>query len=297
MPSAMHSAIAAALLAGLPPSYKWPSPPSLSCKWSSTTHSLHVSFTFDALSKKLADLTELGISSSKDARPFTTVALVAPSYATSTQIGLDELLPSTTYYLSARCHSSNISQTCTSQALGAGSWSRYGEKVACTTGAAASSLLASSSTKSSAMVFETYRISERTVEVDYMAAHDSGDLLGDAGLITGIAQYEAMYGPGSLSGSWLGIELEAVAIQRGCIEALPPDLPGNVTTGGDPGFADYLSCNAVPCGPYPGCGCTAAIDRLWGNLDVSPPICHDPTKGKGAKCTRETDARRVSWPV
>lgn len=140
------------------------------------------------------------------------------------------------------------------------------------------------------MVFETYRISERTVEVDYMAAHDSGDLLGDAGLITGIAQYEAMYGPGSLSGSWLGIELEAVAIQRGCIEALPPDLPGNVTTGGDPGFADYLSCNAVPCGPYPGCGCTAAIDRLWGNLDVSPPICHDPTKGKGAKCTRETDA-------
>jgi len=140
---------------------------------------------------------------------------------------------------------------------------------------------------SSPLVFEAFRLSEGTVEVDYMAAHDSADLHGSSMLATSIAQYEYLFGSGALSTSWLGLELEGVAVQLGCVESSTPELPGNDTTGGDPHFTDYLSCNSVACGTYPGCACTAAIDRLWGDLDIAPPKCFNPTSG--AACTRDPE--------
>ena len=271
-----------ATLAGLPPSFKWPDPPTVSCKWNAQSHSLDVSFAWTA--KQPVDVVELGFAEATGARP---LAVYTSVDLTGVSVGLDELLPSATYYLSARGHSSDVSKNCGSQALSRGSWGRYGEQVACTTGGGDTTLVRPPST--TPLSFEAFRISEGTVEVDYMAAHDSGDLGGDAMLITGIAQYESLFGSGSLSATWLGLELESVAIQLGCVESLPPELPGNVTTGGDPSFTDYLSCNSVACGPYPGCGCTAAVDRLWGNLDISPPVCHDPKDTKTA-CTHDPDS-------
>jgi hypothetical protein len=197
---------------------------------------------------------------------------------------------------------------------------------------------------SSPLVFEAFRLSEGTVEVDYMAAHDSADLHGTSssriestrlrlvlpltGAATRIACVPNLHlhpstltrplslraqarrcsrpasrststssalalspppGSGWSSRAWLyslgasynhllpshlylctsptpfhshlslltsiSTPLPSHLSRRRCVESSTPELPGNDTTGGDPHFTDYLSCNSVtltlPLAPHP----------------------------------------------
>ena len=49
--------------------------------------------------------------------------------------------------------------------------------------------------------------------------------------------------------------------QAFCIDALPPRMPRNDTTRGDPRFADYASCNNQPDKSASNCTCAVAADR------------------------------------
>ena len=110
--------------------------------------------------------------------------------------------------------------------------------------------------------------------MDYLLNHDGADAAGSSLLLTGLAQYEHVAGDLALQSTWTGGGTTEMVISTFCVEALPPPLPGNDTTGGSADFADYQSCNNQPDKSAPTCGCAVAIDRRWGRLPLPTPACH-----------------------
>ena len=93
-----------------------------------------------------------------------------------------------------------------------------------------------------------------------MPQHDSADRGGSSLLITGLAQYESLAGSLSLHDIWTGGSTAEMVITTFCIDALKPEVPGIVTTRGDPKFADYQSCNNQANKAAPNCTC-AVVDE------------------------------------
>ena len=290
-----------------------PRGPKLACKWDRTQATLNVSWEMAVGPEPLpypADVYEIQISAS----PFARAAAISTVGGLQAQLGLDLLLPNTTYYLSMRAHAGWAFAT--GHFMGIDTWGKLGPQTACTTGMQDTSRSSSSATAASApasdhggsdgrsesFVFESWRLSEYAAgEVDYLLNHDSADAAGLALLFTALAQYEYRMGDLVLQNSWTGGSTAQLVLTTYCIEALRPEVPGNDTTRGDPRFADYQSCNNQVDKTSASCSCVVATDRLWGRLPLSPscevPATKTPcpTDGSdGCTCTCTPQQRRAS---
>lgn len=282
----------------------WPPGPTITCGWNDTSSELLLSWSPTAGAPPLteqADVYEVQLAPS----PFAQASAVYTTVDTNVSLGLDLLLPKTTYFVSARSHAGWAFRT--GHQMGVDSWGKSGAVVACTTGARLVEGDAQKGTHIDAVkeaktfTFESWRISEFSTNVDYLLNHDGADAGGSMLLVTGLSQYEFYAGESSLYDSWLGASTSEMVISRYCIDAIKPDTPGTVTTRGDPNFADYVSCNNQVDKSSSNCSCAVFEDRQWGRLSLEP-ACHiGSTKlpcpvnpGNECSCTCTTKATEVS---
>ena len=262
-----------------------PRGPKPACKWDANSASLAVSWEVAVGPEPLpypADVYEIQISAS----PFARASAISTVGGLEARLGLDLLLPNTTYYLSMRAHAGWAFAT--GHFMGSDTWGKLGPQTACTTGTEGQRSSVTSAPApasdgggdgggSESFTFETWRLSEYAAgEVDYLLNHDGADAAGSALLFTALAQYEYRMGDLSLQTSWTGGSTAELVLTTYCIEALRPEVPGNDTTRGDPRFADYQSCNNQADKTSATCSCAVATDRLWGRLPLSPPACEVP---------------------
>ncbi len=281
-----------------------PRGPKLACTWDSTSATLAVSWSVAIAPPPLAypaDVYEIQISAS----PFARASAIWTVSGLESRLGLDVLLPNSTYFLSLRAHAGWAFAT--GHLMGSDTWGNLGPATACTTGAAARNSGTNggvagidrvvddgSSNALDTFTFESWRMSEYAAgEIDYLLNHDGADAAGSSLLLTALAQYEYHLGNLVLQDSWLGGSTSEVVLTAYCIEALRPAVPGNDTTGGDRNFADYLSCNNQADKTSATCSCAVPTDRLWGRLALSEPACKVPIirtpcpadGGDGCTCT------------
>lgn len=191
------------------------------------------------------------------------------------------LLPGKTYDLKIRSHRSG------SPSLGPGTWGSVGSTKQCQTGASAPltepivPTLAGNN-----FVIEVMRESEYTNDVDYLMNHASGDMLGDATLVTAM--------PDS---PWASFDRATFTLY--CVEVLHVSV-SNTDTNDDDRFADYVSCNMGRDHSRPTCECDFWIDRSLGGTSTSmcdrgcsqmnhrPPSCN-------CHCSSESSANSAKY--
>jgi hypothetical protein len=184
----------------------WPRGPKLACRWAASSSTLDLIWDVAVALPPVAlsaDLYEVQISDSPFARAFA----VHTVSGTNASLGLDVLLPGTTYYLSARAHAGWAFET--GHLMGAGTWGQLGPSVACTTGAYSGPSRSDRQQQGAndrlpSFFFESWRLSEYSSEVDYLLNHDGADPGGSSLLLTALSQFEAVGGSGLLKSSWLG---------------------------------------------------------------------------------------------
>ena len=248
----------------------WPRGGEVSCRWDRETETLGVSWP-EAIgpppARQAADLYEINIAST----PLGRASAVHLTGNLSASLGLDDLLPETTYYLSLRAHAGWAFAT--GHMMGADTWGMLGPATACATGLGRSAARAPESSSASGVVaFESWRISEYTNTPDYLLNHDGADVGGSSLLVTIFGQLEFYEGELALRDSWTGGSTADMAITVYCVDALPPPTPGN-DTARSLVFADYLSCNNQADHSTSQCSCAVAMDRLWGRLPIDRPRC------------------------
>merc|ERR1719265_1602727 len=109
--------------------------------------------------------------------------------------------------------------------------------------------------------------------------HNAGDVTADAAFVTVTSN-------GTDTPSTWNVTLRHSLLTRYCVEVLAADVPGTVTTGGDPRFADYLSCGNGDDISDPQCTCDVWIDRnISGDVLARELVksCHAP--GGQQPCT------------
>ena len=195
-----------------PSAVSFPPGPKLACKWDASSSSLGVSWQTAVAPEPLAypaDVYEIQISAS----PFARASAIYTVSGLEAQLGLDLLLPNTTYFLSMRAHAGWAFVS--GHFMGGNTWGKLGPVTRCTTGAASAtargrSIGGSGSSSASASAaethtFESWRMSEYAAgEVDYLLNHDGADAAGSSLLFTALAQYEYRMGDLALQGSWMG---------------------------------------------------------------------------------------------
>ena len=195
-----------------PSAVSFPPGPKLACKWDAGSSSLGVSWQTAVAPEPLAypaDVYEIQISAS----PFARASAIYTVSGLEAQLGLDLLLPNTTYFLSMRAHAGWAFVS--GHFMGGNTWGKLGPVTRCTTGAASAtargrSIGGSGSSSASASAaethtFESWRMSEYAAgEVDYLLNHDGADAAGSSLLFTALAQYEYRMGDLALQGSWMG---------------------------------------------------------------------------------------------
>lgn len=217
-----------------------------------------------------ADYYELNIAETQDGQR-------SSIYSTAkTQVELNMLLSNMTYWMRLRWHVAG------SPSLGPTTWAPVGPSVTCTTGEATGALepawLADElSSTASTFMLEVMRESEYTEDVDYLMNHNSGDVGADVGFITFTAGQKAPFLPAD--------NFSSATFTLYCLEVLKANVPNTVTTGGNPLFADYVSCNDQSSEESrnhsdPRCGCDNWIDRIIG--DSTMDACHRPD---GSACS------------
>lgn len=207
----------------------------------------------------------------------------APPFAVFTTGGttanLTFLLSSVNYWLRIRAHAVDA------PSFGPGTWGEAGPVVKCDSFSAGSGTGHEDHARSSAAVktgaappprkgssFVTVmRESEYTSDVDYLANHNSGDLLGDVALLTTV--------PAPFNRSFAN-----TTISMYCVEIMDVRIPATVTTEGNTSFADYVACNYLgnridPARPQ--CRCENFVDRWIGGQDLNES-CH---AAEGGPCT------------
>ena len=256
----------------------WPRGPKLRCAWDAATHALRVSWPRAVApdpAALAADVYEINIAAASLGRALA----VHTTGDLEAELGLDVLLPETTYYLSLRAHAGWAFGS--GRLMGADTWGMLGPETACDTGAApdvaprgAARDVAPRAPSDGRSTFniESWRISEYSGATDYLLNHDGADLAGSSLLVTVFAQIEFYKGELALRSTWTGGSTADMVVSVYCVDALPPPTRANDTTD-DPRFADYASCNNQPDPSMSRCACAVPMDRLWGRLPISRPRC------------------------
>ena len=111
----------------------WPRGPKLRCAWDAATHALRVSWPRAVApdpAALAADVYEINIAAASLGRALA----VHTTGDLGAELGLDVLLPETTYYLSLRAHAGWAFGS--GRLMGADTWGMLGPETACDTGAA-----------------------------------------------------------------------------------------------------------------------------------------------------------------
>eukprot|EP00040_Diaphanoeca_grandis_P041862 m.263656 g.263656 ORF g.263656 m.263656 type:complete len:440 (+) comp51514_c0_seq1:109-1428(+) len=287
----------------------WPPGPRITCVWNSEAKTLDLSWNATVAPMPTpypADAYEIGIARSPDSHPMA----VQLAGGTNASLGMDTVLPDTTYYISARAHAAWAFVS--GRAFGVSTFGHVGPISTCSIPSLedkkqeatpqqsdqAAHSSASAVDAAEQFTFEVWRLSEFTTNVDYLGNHDSADRAGSSLLLTVLAQYVALVGELPLHDSWLGSSSSDAVITTYCVDALKPPVPGNVTTRGSVNFADYLSCNNQADKSLPNCTCAVAADRQWGRVALKPSCHLGPTKlpcpTSGANCECDCSDRGSS---
>lgn len=228
-----------------------------SCRWLQSTGKLAVRWTAPAGGQ--ADYFELQFSETEDSHAFA----VFSTARVSINLGLDLLMPSTSYWLRIRAHAAGT------PSLGPGTWGLVGTAGMCTTGVSETPLVWSGlkdSRDTSSFFIEPFRFSENTLNVDYLQNHDSADMTASAMWMAQMASSPEQIQPVA------NATFNETTWTLFCVEMLNVSLPGTVTTMGNNSFADYLSCNNNDDHSNPQCHCVMFEDRTIGQIDTN--ACH-----------------------
>lgn len=176
---------------------------------------------------------------------------------------IEQVLPGTTYAVSIRSHNAG------SRSLGPGTWGLPGNSKQCTTGSAAVPLVAqpvgSATSDAETFAIEVQRESEYTRDIDYLMNHASGDLPGDAALVTAFPD-----------APWA--DMRDATFTLYCVDLLKIEVSGTITPEDDHRFADYISCNMNSDHSDPQCDCDFYIDRSLAGQSTS--MCHSRFGGR-----------------
>lgn len=258
-----------------------PAPPiALRCAKSTST-SMQLEWTASPGRIHLYDLEVGATEASTETMPFSSVTV------TGTSATIDELKPSTDYFFKVRAHCAATGfDGCTGGAaqMIAG-WSNFSAIVPCTTSSATTTAVSQPSAAVKlhsvaavdTMFLEVYRVTENMKTwPDFLANHNSGDLLGDSAFLTNSG---GSMTPGHSDSHFFDFITSPRV--RYCVEVQKVDLSDVSRTSSYPpfipinqSFSDYLSCNGAGGGGTAGngdplgwenytCICDNHIDRTF----------------------------------
>eukprot|EP00656_Telonema_subtile_P038983 TRINITY_DN44131_c0_g1_i1.p1 TRINITY_DN44131_c0_g1~~TRINITY_DN44131_c0_g1_i1.p1 ORF type:complete len:381 (-),score=63.35 TRINITY_DN44131_c0_g1_i1:198-1340(-) len=151
----------------------------------------------------------------------------------------------------------------------AGNWSIAGDVLACEVLSKPIQKARTNRSHDGSFRLPVVRQSEYTYEIDYLANHDSADMLGVATFGTSTAAAAA-------NASFLNTSLANETFTQYCVETLPAQLSFDTRNKNGSFFADYLSCNwEYPLTPWnPQCVCEIWDDRVIAGQDPPLSVCH-----------------------
>eukprot|EP00729_Bicosta_minor_P019221 gene19221-31134_t len=180
----------------------FPLPPSMtSCSWDTSASAMVVGWVGPKTANYQwaliggVNLVEVAISAYPGAPPFAVYQVQGSGVdkfgTTEKHVSVPNLIPNTTYHVSLRAHDAAFTSTFWT---GAVTWGRYSGTTPCTTGTGTAAAREHRHRTAAPQKMLVVRTSEHSGHTDYLAEHDSSDMMAASYLLTAMSMLEATKG-------------------------------------------------------------------------------------------------------